>query len=403
MTFAALGHRNFRLMWISLLVSNSSTWMQSVAQDSLVYDLTGRAFDLGLINMAKAIAMISLAFLGGTLADRFDRRKLLITTQLCFAASAFLLALLVDLKLVQVWHVVAVGFFNAAVLAVDQPLRQSMLPDLVPKEHLLNAISLNSITWVGAAAFGPALAGPIISALGMSAGFYLNGLGILAVVFAAVALRLPERAAGKAVPVGNALREGFRHIIGSPTILILVALLTVVSFFAVPYGSLLPVFARQVFGGNYQELGWLRAAPGLGALTGGLMLARLAHSRSRGLLAPLGGMLFGIALILFSLADSIWLGLILLFAAGIALTMMQSVVQTLLQYLATNATRGRIMSLYALCAIGIGPLGSLPLSWVADQYGVGIAVRGGALVAGLFALGVLVFARGRLLIAATES
>jgi len=155
-TFAALRHRNFRLMWISLIVSNSGTWLQSVAQDWLVYRLTGRALDLGYVNAARAIALISLSFLGGAIVDRVDKRRLLLVTQTLFTLSAALLGLLVQWRVVQVWHIIALSFFNAVILAVDQPARQALLPQLVPRRDLFNAIALQSVTFTGAAAIGPA-------------------------------------------------------------------------------------------------------------------------------------------------------------------------------------------------------------------------------------------------------
>lgn len=385
-------------MWVSLLVSNSGAWMQSVAQDLLVYDLTQSALNLGLVSMVKAIAMISLSFVGGTIADRLDKRKLLMFTQISFSACAIVLGLLVSLGVVQVWHVLAISFIHALLLALDQPARQSILPDLVPREHLLNAIALNSVTWVGAAAFGPALAGPVIAVLGMAWGFFLNGLGILTVVRAVWLLKLPKREDKPTAPVGSAIREGLQYVARSRSILTLIGLLIMVSLMSASYQSLLPVFARLVFAGDYRELGYLRAAPGIGALVGGFILTRIPSSPRRGYWAPIGGLMFGTALLFFSSVSTLWIGLCFLFVGGLALTMMQSVVQTLMQHHAGDVMRGRVMSLYALCVMGIGPLGSLPLGWTADRFGVGFATRLGASVAVAYAAGVFLLARRRLMV-----
>lgn len=386
-TFAALRYRNFRLMWISLLVSNSGTWLQNVAQDYLVYQLTGRALDLGLVNVVRAVALISLSFFGGTIADRLDRRKLLITTQLLFAASAALLGLLVQFGLVQVWHVVALSFFTAVLLALDQPARQSLIPDLLPREHLMNGVALMSVTFTGAAAFGPALAGPTVALLGIAGGFYLNAFSFFVVIGAVWLLRLPPRPDRRQhEPVGTALTEGLRYIAHSPAILLLVSLLTVFSLFAVPYQSLLPVFNDKVFHGGVTELGWLRVAPGVGALMGGFLLAKFGDALPKDWLVISSGVGFALLLCLFTLTP--WLGgaLLLLFLGNVLYTVFQSAIQTLMQQETSDAMRGRVMSLFAVSVIGMWPLGAGPMAWVSDHIGPARAVAGGSLVAGLYAL-----------------
>lgn len=387
-TFAALRHRNFRLLWISLLVSNSGTWLQSVAQDFLVYRLTGRALDLGLVNVVRAIALIGLSFFGGALADRMDKKRLLLFTQSAFAALAVLLGVLVQTGTVRVWHVVVLAFLNAVLLAADQPTRQSLLPQLVPREDLGNAIALNSVTFTGAAAIGPALAGPLVALVGLGWAFQLNALSFAAVIGAVWALRLPAREKEESEPVGRAVAAGVRYVRASPTILLLVGLLSVFSFFAVPYQSVLPVFADRVFGGGVRELGWLRAAPGVGALAGGFLFARFSRFPHKGQLAVAGFVAFSIALLLFARTGRLPLALPLLFLAGGFATLFTSTVQTLLQHQTDDKMRGRVMSLFAICVIGMWPLGALPLSWASDRFGVQAATTAGALIALLYALSV---------------
>lgn len=384
-TFAALHFTNFRLMWVSLLVSNAGTWLQNVAQDFLVYQITGRALDLGYVNVVRAVALISLSFLGGTIADRLDKRKLLIVTQTLFAVLAALLGLLVQLHAVQVWHIVVLSFLGSVLLAIDQPARQAMVPQLVPREYLMNAVALNSVTFTGAAAFGPALAGPVVGLLGITWGFYLNALSFLAVIWAVWALKLPAPGAVKREPerVGQAVASGLKYVAQRPAILLLVSLLTVFSFFAVPYQSLLPVFADRVFHGDVETLGYLRAAPGVGALVGGFILARFAHHPRKDLLVLLGGL--GFILTLLAFTASRWLGpaLVLLFLGSTLYTVFQSTIQTLMQQLTSDKMRGRVMSLYAVSVIGMWPLGALPMSWASDQFGVARSVAFEAAVAGV--------------------
>ena len=392
--FAALQHRNFRLMWISLLVSNSGSWMQNVAQDYLVYDLTHRALDLGLVNLVRAIPLIVLPFFGGTIADRVDRRKLLITTQTLFALTAAILGVLVQMRIVQVWHVIALSFVSAVLLAVDQPARQALLPHLVPRKDFANAIALNSITFVGAAAIGPALAGPLVARVGLSSAFYLNALSFGAVIGAVWALKLPP-ASHTVAPerVGEALVAGLRYVAASPLILLLVSLLMVFSLFALPYQNLLPVFSVRVFHGGVKTLGYLRAAPGAGALTGGFLLAHYAWFRQKGWLALAGSVGLSLAVIAFCAVGWLPGALAILFLAGLLATVFTSTVQTLLQHIPSDQMRGRVMSLFTVAVIGMWPLGTLPMSWLSDRTGVRLAVAMGASVSLLYALGVAVFAR----------
>lgn len=391
---AVLQHRNFRLLWLSLLISNSGTWLQQVAQDYLVYQLTGRALELGLVNVVRAVALIGLSFLGGTIADRVDRRRLLMATQTAFALLAAGLGLLVQVGAVQVWHVVAASFAGAVILAVDQPARQALIPHLVPREQLLNAVALNSVTFTGAAAIGPALAGPLVALLGLTWGFYLNALSYGAVIYAVWAMRLPPTARGhRAGGVGQAVVDGLRYVARSPAILLLVSLLTVVSFFVTPYQSVLPLFSHRVFGGDVGVLGLLRAAPGLGALVGGVVLASQSRVGNRARLALAGAL--GFCLTTFTFAFTRWLpgALALLFASGVLSTVFQSTVQTLMQYLTPDALRGRVMSLFAVCVIGTWPLGALPLSWEADLFGAPAATAANAVIAGLYCLATAALAR----------
>ena len=399
--FASLRHRNFRLMWFSLLVSNSGTWLQSVAQDYAVYQLTHRAIDLGYVNAARAVALIGLSFFGGSLVDRIEKRKVLVITQTLFGLCAILLGALVAAHRLQVWHVVVVSFVTAALLAVDQPARQALLPHLVPREQFANAIALNSITFTGAAALGPAMAAPVVHWFGMAWGFYLNGLSYAAVIAAVWALRVHEDLGADRPSVFRNVGSGLRYVRDSPGILLLVSLLAVFSFFAAPYQSLLPVFAVRVFHGGVASLSALRTAPGIGAIAGGFLVAWLASVRGKAWISLIAGFLFGALLMAFCALHSLPPALLLLFLVGTASAVVNATIQTLMQHLTSHEMRGRVMSLFAIAVIGMWPLGAFPMSWLADRQGVAAATAAGASVAAIYAL--VVAAAGRRLISRIDT
>jgi MFS family permease len=392
--FAALRHRNFRLLWVTTLVSNLGTWMQVVAQDYLVYQLSGRALDLGLVYLVRAIPLITLSIFGGALADRFDRRRLLMWTQGLMAASALLLGLLVQSGAARLWHVVAFSFVNAALQALDQPVRQAILPDLVSRKDLTNAIALNAIGFSAASAVGPALAGPVVSAIGFAWGFHLNALSFLVMVWAIYLLKLPAPMRQRAVePAKTALPAGVRYVLGSPNLLLLISLLMVFGFFAFPYQALMPVFAQRVFGGGVQVFGWLRATLGFGALVGGFLLARFAGFPYKGWLVLGSGVGFSFLVVAFSCTQGLPMALPLLFGASLAFTLFQATAQSLLQQLTSDEMRGRVMGLWAVAMLGMWPLGTLPLTWAADRFGPGVAVAAGAAIAGIFGFTLMVTSR----------
>jgi len=216
--FAALAHRNYRLLWTGLIVSNVGTWMQLVSQSWLILEMTGRATDLGVLGLTRALPLIVLSLVGGTLADRLDKRRLLYLTQTLAALFAFLQGALTHLGLIQVWHIWALAFVSSAVLAFDQPTRQAMLPHLVPREDFMSAITLFAVTFNGASVLGPALAGLLVPVAGYAWAFYLNGISFAAVLGALALMRLPPPVARPGEPVWGQVREGIVYIWRHPTL-----------------------------------------------------------------------------------------------------------------------------------------------------------------------------------------
>jgi len=384
--FAALAHRNYRLLWTGLIVSNVGTWMQMVSQSWLIHEMTGRATDLGILGLTRAVPLIVLSLVGGTLADRLDKRRLLYVTQTLAAAFALLQGALTQLGVIQVWHIWALGFLSASVLAFDQPSRQAMLPYLVPREDFMSAITLMAVTFNGASVLGPALAGLLIPVAGYAAAFYLNGASFAAVIGALVLMRLPPPAARPAQPpVLHQVAEGLRYIWRSRTVRSLTLLAAAFGFFGAPYNAMLPVY-RVILGLDERALGFLSSAPGLGTVLGGLVLTQFAHIRGRGRLLLGSAGVFVIALIAFATSRHYVASVALLVAVGACATAFSSTTQTLLQHATDDRMRGRVVSMFTVTVNGFQPLGALDLGWAIDRLGAPLAISAAALLVAVVAV-----------------
>ncbi len=384
--FAALAHRNYRLLWTGLIVSNVGTWMQMVSQGWLIHEMTGRATDLGILGLTRAVPLIVLSLVGGTIADRVDKRRLLYVTQTLAAAFALLQGGLTQLGVIQVWHIWALGFLSASVLAFDQPSRQAMLPYLVPREDFMSAITLMAVTFNGAAVLGPALAGLLIPVAGYASAFYLNGASFAAVIGALVLMRLPPPGARPAQPpVLHQVAEGLRYIWRSRTVRALTLLAAAFGFFGAPYNAMLPVY-RVILDLDERALGFLSSAPGLGTVLGGLVLTQFAHTRGKGRLLLGSAGVFVIALIAFATSRHYFASVALLVAVGACATAFSSTTQTLLQRATDDRMRGRVVSMFTVTVIGFQPLGALDLGWAIDHLGAPLAISAAALLVAVVAL-----------------
>lgn len=379
----SLRARNFRLYFAGQGVSLIGTWMQRVAMAWLVYRLTGSAFVLGLVGFAGRIPTLLLAPFAGVAADRFDRRRILYLTQTLSMIQAFLLAGLVLADAVQVWHVLVLATALGVMDAFDIPARQSFFVHLIDDPgDLGNAIALNSSVFNLARLVGPATAGVLIAALGEGWVFALNGLTYFSMLAALLLMRVRPTAGrdASASVLGN-LREGFGFAAGFPAVRAVLLLITVSSFFAVPFVVLMPIFATDVLGGGPGTLGLLMAAQGVGALAGALFLAAREGTTGLGRLIALAASLFGAGLVLFGASPVLWLSLPVLMVAGFGLMVQSAASNTFLQSIVGDAMRGRIMSLYTMAFIGTLPLGSLYAGWVAEHVGAQVTVIFGGMVA----------------------
>ena len=363
--FAAFRHRPFTIFWLSLVVSNTGTWMQTIGQNWLIYQQTNRATDLGLISLAFAIPMILLPPFGGVVVDRIPIRRLLLWTQSCSLVLALVATALAFGDLIRVWNVVLLNIAGATLLALDNPGRQTLVPELVPRNALQNALSVNSAAFTGAALIGPALAGTLLPYLQPQGLFLLNAFSYLAVIGALLALRrvgTRRRSSGRVSPWA-----GFAYVLESRTTLVLLLVLALSGILGRSFQPLLPVFASEVFRAGSGTYGLLVAAPGLGALLGAFGLAAWGNVRRKDLMLLASGVASGATLALFTRTHLLALALPLLVLAGAASTVLSTLVATLIQLRVPPELRGRVMSLYTLTLIGVPSLAALGVSLLAER------------------------------------
>jgi MFS family permease len=378
--FAALRHRNFTLLWSGLLVSNVGTWMQNVAQGWLVLQLTNSPLWLGLLGLSFAIPMIVFPLFGGAVADRVNRIRLLYITQTGQMLVAFALAILTWSNLINVWFILIGSFLSSTFLAFDNPTRQALIPDLVPRRDLLNALSLNSATYTGAALLGPAIAGSLLGPLGAGTLFFLNGISYGAVIVALWAMRDVKThaahpgaarlgAGGQHAGLGEAMLSGLRYAWRSRLIRSLLIIAALAAIFGRSYQNLLPIFARDIWSAGEEGYGLLLSAAGAGALVGAFGLASIKNVPRQGAVMIAGGLIFTASLIAFALSPSLGWGIFLLFIAGISATVFTTIIATFIQMATPNELRGRVMALYAITLIGLPSLGALATGSLAEALG----------------------------------
>ena len=391
---AALRYRDFRLFWFGLLVSNTGTWMQMFGQGYLVVQLAVQGgvpqlapLYLGLVGLARAIPGLSLGLFGGAIADRSDRRRLLLVTQSCAAVVAAILAGLTFAGHITVPEILLLGALNSTIFAFDAPTRQSMVPRLVPKRDLLSAIGLNSAAFTGPQVIGPVIGGLIFAPfagtpfVGLGILFAINATSYLAVVVALLRMRpIPVRGRSRDLPMLDSIREGLRYIRRDPVIRWVILLSVGSSLFARPYIQLLPAVAHDVLHVGAVELSWMLAASGAGALLGALITASLGAFQRRGVLLLGSVGTFGLLLAGFAIQRELVATLPFLVGLGLVTMLFNGMGNTILQTKSPEHLRGRVMSVYTMVFLGLMPLGSLVLGVAGTFVGTGAALLIGGLV-----------------------
>lgn len=381
---SALTHRDFRLLWLGALGSTIGTWMQKVAQAWLITTLTGTAsaFFLGLDSLMGELPILLLTLLGGVIADRKDRRQLLLMSQYTQMTAAFILAGLVYFDLVRVWHILTLSAMTGIAQAFGGPAYQSLIPQLVSKENLPNAIALNSIQFNLSRIIGPLIAGGALAAFGMVACFGLNGVSFLFVIAALFALQVQHVPPTGARSLIDEMKGGVSYVKAHPTLIALTVLGFVAAFLGVPLLTFLPIIVKDVF---HQDVGLytrLMAFSGSGAVLGAMIVAWRGKSRALGRTLLGGIFAFGCVMVGFAFSRQLWITQLLLFVGGGLLVATFSTVTSLVQLIAPNEMRGRVMSIYMVAFRGASPLGNFVSGNVATALSVptAIAINGSLLL-----------------------
>ena len=395
--FRALSHRNYRLFWTGAFLSNVGTWMQAVAQAWLVLKLTNSPFWLGLDGFMATAPAFVFTLVGGVFADRIDRRRLLICTQIVAGLAALSLAALVATNVVNRWMVLSFSFVTGCCMSLASPSYLALTYDLVGREDLANAIALNSTQFQLSRLVGPTLAGLAFRVFGLAGCFFANGLSFIAVVASLWMVRM-DRRSNSDVPVVKQksaiwrdIVEGFRYVRNRPRVSSLLLLASVNSLFGAPYFTLVPIYARDIFHLGETGLALMMGTAGGGAFVGALLIAYLGDFRRKGWAVLSGAILFGLCITGFALSTRLMFSLFFLFGLGFAIVVAIALTNTLLQKLVTDEMRGRVMSMFILSFMGTVPIGNIAAGTASTHFGPQHTLAVGGLVVTVVATSVWIF------------
>jgi MFS family permease len=380
--FRAMRYRNFRLFFIGQSISLTGTWMQAIAMSWLVYRMTDSAFMLGVVGFSSQIPMFILSPFTGLVADRVDRRRILIITQTLSMIQAIMLAILTLTGTIAVWHIIVLGISLGVINSFDIPARQAFLMEMVERKDVLgNAIALNSLMFNMARLIGPSIAGVLIALIGEGLCFLLNAVTFTAVLISLFMMKMRARAVTQPVKEGvwEGVKKGFSYTFGFPPIRFIILLVAVISLTGTSYVVLMPVLAKDVLMGGPETFGMLMAAVGAGALAATVYLASRRSILGLGNIIPICSSIFAVGLILVAFSRSVWLSMSILAVSGFGFMAHMAVSNTIVQTVSDDDKRGRVMSLYAMAFMGVAPIGSLMAGALADRIGVSnTLVLGGA-------------------------
>lgn len=377
---AAFQYRDFRLFWTGLLISNIGSWMQMTATTWLLYQLTSSPFLLGLNGIFRAIPAIGLGVISGSFADRYDRRKLMLWTEVASGLLAFGLGVLDHSGHIKPWHIYIFTFLNASVGSLDGPARQALFPNLVSRAALPNAVALNSLLWKGSALVGPFLAGIAISWMGTAGAFYANAASYFVVVFAVLLMRVTSKGSSQRRSLLDETAEGFSYIVSRPIVLGVIVMEVAASVFGLNH-TMLTIFASDILRVGAHGFGLLQSARGLGAVIGSGFYIGIGQRPVQGKILFVSAILYGGAFALFGISLSFFLSLLLMAILGVTDTIWGASRGTILQMTTPDRLRGRVMGVFQLSNRGLHPLGQVQSGLVIPLIGAPAAtVVGGLLV-----------------------
>jgi MFS family permease len=395
----ALTHRNFRLLWFAALGSTIGTWMQKFAQSRLVVTLTGSGFYLSLDDLLSQLPIILFMLIGGVVADRYDRRRLLTGSQIVQMFSAFMLALLVITNHVTIWGILALSFVSGCGQAFGGPAYQSLIPSLVPRRDLPNAIALNSTQFNLSRVLGPMFGAGVVLLIGAAWCFSINAMSFLLVIAALAVLKVAPQKIAERRSLRQELASGLSYVRNERPVLTLTVLIFICTFLAMPISTLVPLFAIKLFGPGTAmtaETGQavLMAAQGLGAIVGALIISSFER-KGMGRLLLIGQILLGVIITAFALSPWWPLSCLLLFLSGIVFMLVFSASFSLVQMNVPDALRGRVVSIYMVAMRGGWPLGGLLAGVMADKLSPATSLTINGVALAVLSAGILALGRGR--------
>jgi MFS family permease len=385
--FRALSYPDFFWYWSSYFVSNVGSWMQGIAQGWLLFDLTSSPLYLGLFSSLRMVLLLCFFVLGGLMSDRWERRKVMLWIQVISALTALGLALLVSAKSIQVWHIFVLGAITSTTWAFEQPVRQALIPQLVRREDLINALALNAVVWNGAGLLGPSLVGLLVGSIGIDGCFYINVVSYLAVICALSRMQVPaiESKAGRAT-VLQSLNDGFGYVRQEKVITTFLLVSAIFNIFGRSFITLLPVFAKEILHIGASGLGFIAAGPGLGTIIGSFSLAALGRVETRRSILVAILLVFSVSLFAFAASEDFRLAFACLVLVGGLSTVFETLLNTSIQLRVAEAYRGRVMGFYGLTGGGLRELGGMQAGFLAEWTSAPFAIEAGAVILVLFGL-----------------
>lgn len=386
----AFAFREWRILWFGACTSSIGGWMQTVAQAWLIYNLTKSPFYLGLDSFLAMAPMLGFSLIGGAIADRMDRRKLLIFSQVVQLTTAFILAALLATDSVQIWHILTLSFVTGSAQAIGGPAYMALMPNLVPKDYVPNAVSLNSIQFNLARIIGPAIAGVTMAKYGATMCFFLNGVSFLAVIASLVIIRAPQVIIRSDSSLLGGIQKGLAKVLGDSVLWQLCLLAFINTCLGISVPTLMPQFAKDVFQGDAALYSRLVSWSGVGAVIGALVVASFSKRMQRGSVIVVAQLAFGASMVCFAMTKSLWIAFIWLFCAGSLLVAVYALITSLFQALLADEVRGRLISIYMVAFRGGMALGGLVAGALAHAFSPTKTVTFNGLL--LIAIALLLFA-----------